>query len=113
MDIEIKDTTKTHNIGGKDFVIDYGDPRVLDAHDDLLGYLRGIDTKNITSTGMNEKINKCLLVAFGDEQYQMLVDMKATNNVNAITLATMIMKDVKDINTENSISDILKEFGLE
>ncbi len=113
MEIEIKDTTKTHNIGGADFVVDYGDPRVLDAHDDLLKYLRGIDAKNITSTEMNDKINECLKVAFGDEQYQKLVDMKATNNVNAITLATMIMKDVKDINTENSVADILKEFGLE
>ena len=113
MEIEIKDTTKTHNIGGADFVVDYGDPRVLDAHDDLLKYLRGIDAKNITSTEMNDKINECLKVAFGDEQHQKLVDMKATNTVNAITLATMIMKDVKDINTENSVADILKEFGLE
>ena len=68
MNIEIKDHVKMHTIGEEEFTIDYGDPCVLDAHDGLVKYLNTIDAKTTTTTELNEKVNECLKVVFGNEQ---------------------------------------------
>lgn len=112
MDIELKNTTVKHTIGGKEFMVDLGDPSVQDAHDEVLRYLDTIKGEGATSTEVNQKLNAYIRVAFGEEQYQELVKMGATNSANAMRIYTAMIKDFNDYNAENNVDSLLKEFGI-
>nr|DAZ40287.1 MAG TPA: hypothetical protein [Caudoviricetes sp.] len=112
MEIKLVDTKRSYTINGKDYVVNLGDPVVLEAHDEFVDYLQKQD-----ETPSPVESVKCthdfLKTAFGDVQFEQLGKIGALDTVNSQRLATALMHDVKEFAQENSYSSLLEEFGLE
>lgn len=112
MQIELVDIKRTYTINDKDYVVNIGDAKVLEAHDKFVDTIKGIteDTSPVEST---EIVHAFLKAAFGDTQFKQLGEIGALDTVNSQRIALALMKDVKEFASENSVSSLMKEFGLE
>lgn len=113
MEITLKDTQVAHEIGGEKFTVDFGDPTILDAHDEMLDYLGSVKKEGgASSVEMNDRLNDYLHTVFGEEQYAKLSSLGATNSVNAQRIVVALVADVNKLNSENDVTKIMEEFGL-